>query len=236
MTGSDNDPNTGSGSVVKSDISVLREEIDVSRETQKRLEDLTALLEKWQRKINLVGPKTLPDVWRRHILDSAQLVPLVKDYALRRPELELNSPLVLVDLGSGAGFPGLILAIFSREWSFPVEIHLVESDQRKCVFLREAARITGVEVTLHGGRIEKIDPFPAHIITARACAPLDRLLGYSERFWTDQTEGLFLKGQDIANEMVQAAISWVMVTKSIPSRSDPSGIILSVTHLRKGGA
>ncbi len=235
MTGPKKESGPGAISGAKSDINVLLKEIDVSRETQKRLEDFAVVLEKWQRKINLVGPKTLPDIWRRHILDSAQLVSLVKDYALQRQEAELNDPLILVDLGSGAGFPGLILAIFSREWPFPVEIHLVESDQRKCIFLREAARITGVEVTLHGDRIEKIHPFSAHIITARACAPLDRLLEYAERFWGDNTEGLFLKGQDVANEMVQAAISWVMVTKSVPSRSDPSGIILSVTHLRKGG-
>lgn len=233
MTASKNQSDPGPGPEAKSDISVLLQEIDVSRETQKRLEDLAGLLEKWQRKINLVGPKTIPDVWRRHILDSAQLVPLIKDYAQRRPEPALRGPLILVDLGSGAGFPGLVLAIFSREWVFPAEIHLVESDQRKCAFLREAARITGADVTLHMGRIEEIDPFSAHIVTARACAPLDRLLEYSERFWSDYTEGLFLKGQDVANEKVQAAISWGMVTKLVPSRSDPSGIILSVTHLRK---
>jgi 16S rRNA (guanine527-N7)-methyltransferase len=214
----------------------FQKETDVSRETLDRLKDYVALLEKWQKKINLVGAKTLPNVWRRHMLDSAQLLPLVRDRARSGPGRDPGAPLILVDLGSGAGFPGLVLAILDRQNPLPLEVHLTESDQKKCTFLREVARITGVTVTVHGARAEDLDPFPADVVTARACAPLDRLLGYSHQFWGPHTRGLFLKGLDVDKEIVQAGKSWGMVTELCPSRSDPTGIVLCVKDLRKGGA
>jgi len=132
----------------------------VSRETRERLNTYAELLRKWQRSINLVGPKTLDDLWNRHFVDSAQLLPLIPPTAR-----------VLVDFGSGAGFPGLVLAILGM-----AEVHLIESDQRKATFLREVARATGTPVTVHAKRIEQVTPFPADIVSARALAPLGDLL------------------------------------------------------------
>lgn len=218
------------------DAHAFQSETGVSRETLERLSALIDFLKKWQRKINLIGPGTLPDIWRRHVFDSAQLLPLIEDYARRRRLAEQGQPLVLVDLGSGAGFPGLVLAIMADGAGLPLDVHLIESNGRKCVYLQEAARHVGVEISVHGDRVEQMEPFPAHIITARACAPLDRLLGYAEGFWGPSTEALFLKGQHIEKERVQATISWGMVAKTVPSRSDPAGAVLWVTELRKGGA
>ncbi len=210
----------------------------VSRETLDRLTAYVDLLETWQKKINLIGPKTLSQVWRRHILDSAQIMALIRHPPGGRIAAEEGAgpPRILIDLGSGAGFPGLVLAVMDREAQLPLEVHLIESDQRKCVFLREAARIAEVEVTVHETRAEDLTPFTADIITARACAPLDRLLGYAHRFWGPGTTGLFHKGQDVEKELVQATKSWSMVTQLCPSRSDPSGFIVSVNDLLKGGA
>ena len=128
-----------------------------------RLETYAGLLVKWQAKINLVGPATLPDLWRRHFLDSAQLLPLLPAAAG-----------TLADLGSGAGFPGLVLAIMT-DW----RVHLLDSDQRKCAFLRQVALDCGVldRVTIHAKRIEQVTGIAADVVTARACAPLGELLG-----------------------------------------------------------
>src|SRR6202012_3858963 len=133
--------------------------VDVSRETRERLAAYVALLAKWNAKINLVGPATLPDVWRRHILDSAQVHALDADAA------------VLVDLGSGAGLPGLILAILGGP-----EVHLIESDLRNAAFLQEAARQTGTKLTIHAKRIDAAPAIQADVVTARALARLANLL------------------------------------------------------------
>src|SRR5262245_2955176 len=154
--------------------------INVSRETLRRLATYAALLEKWQAKINLVGPATLPDLWRRHFLDSAQLLPL------------LGHPSgTLVDLGSGAGFPGLVLTIMT-DW----RVHLVDSDQRKCAFLRQVALDCGVldRVTIHAKRIEQVTGIAADVVTARACAPLVELLALAAPFVGQTGRCLFLKG------------------------------------------
>lgn len=189
----------------------------VSRETRERLEAYAALLVRWQKAINLVGPKTLPDLWRRHMLDSAQLRPLVPD-----------DTLCLVDLGSGAGFPGLVLAIMGV-----TNVHLIESDARKAAFLREAARITETKITVHATRIETVEGLAADVVTARAFAPLDRLLESASRFWQPETVGLFLKGQDIDAELTTAAKCWRFQAERFPSRSDPSGVILRVGGLAR---
>src|SRR5262247_2849484 len=148
----------------------LAADVDVSRETIDRLSAYAALLVKWQSRINLVSAATLADLWRRHMLDSAQLFPL----------LPPNTQAV-VDLGSGAGFPGLVLAILGIP-----EVHLIESDQRKCVFLAEAARVADASPIIHNKRIEQLEGLSAEVVTARACAPLDQLLTYAQRFlWQD---------------------------------------------------
>ena len=168
----------------------FRAAANVSRETLERLERYAALLEKWNRAINLVARGSLVDLWRRHMLDSAQLWPLLP-VARERPRR-------ILDLGSGAGFPGLVLAIMGvPEGS--VEVHLVESDEKKATFLREAARIAEAPVTLHVQRIESLAPFPVDAVTARACAPLPRLLDYAAPFLGNYRSGavaprgLFLK-------------------------------------------
>lgn len=187
-------------------------ETGVSRETLDRLRAYAAVLERWQSRINLIGPATLPDLWRRHFLDSAQLFPLL-------PE----STRVLVDLGSGAGFPGLVLAVLGVP-----EVHLIESDQRKAAFLREAAREAGVTVTVHARRIETVGGLDADAVTARALAPLSELLAWSTPFVGSNGVALFLKGRHVEDELHEASRLWTMSVERIPSRTDVSGSILRV--------
>ncbi|HKP24286.1 MAG TPA: 16S rRNA (guanine(527)-N(7))-methyltransferase RsmG [Dongiaceae bacterium] len=195
--------------------------INVSRETLQRLATYAALLEKWQAKINLVGPATLPDLWRRHFLDSAQLLPL----------LPVASG-TLVDLGSGAGFPGLVLAAMT-DW----RVHLLDSDQRKCAFLRQVAVDCGLvdRVTIHPERIEQVTGIAADVVTARACAPLVELLELAEPFIGEKGTGLFLKGAQAEEELTQAQRRWTMRLDRRESISDPAGVILIVTHLKQKG-
>jgi 16S rRNA (guanine527-N7)-methyltransferase len=194
----------------------------VSRETVARLEAYAGLLKRWSGRINLVSRNTLGDPWRRHFLDSAQLLPLI-------PENTRN----LVDLGSGAGFPGLVLAILGVPG-----VELIESDQRKGVFLREAARIAGAPVKIIDSRIETVKPHPADVVTARACAPLDKLLPLAQRFIGPKTVCLFLKGENVEEELTTAYRSWKMNAARLPSRADPRGVVLQleqVTREPEGG-
>ncbi len=189
-------------------------DINVPRETLERLKRYADLLEKWQKSINLVGPNTLPDLWRRHMLDSAQL--------LSHVPTEADPSRVWLDFGSGAGFPGLVIAIMTGE-----QVHLVESNGKKAAFLREVIRVTKAEnAIVINRRIEDIAPFPADIITARAFAPLDRLLKYAAPFWQQKTVGLFLKGQHVDEELTEAAKYWIIDADQMPSRSDAAGKIL----------
>jgi 16S rRNA (guanine527-N7)-methyltransferase len=190
--------------------------LGVSRETLPRLEAYVALLETWNPRINLVSAASLGDVWRRHILDSGQLLRHLPPGAR-----------VVVDLGSGAGLPGLILAILGVP-----EVHLIESDQRKAVFLREAARVAGASVTVHAQRIEAVAPFPADVVTARALAPLTQLLEWSAPFLREGTVCLFLKGAGVADELTAARQKWIMHTQTLASLSDDKGHILRLEGLR----
>ena len=193
--------------------------INVSRETLQRLATYAALLEKWQAKINLVGPATLPDLWRRHFLDSAQLLPLLP-----------AATGTLADLGSGAGFPGLVLAIMT-DW----RVHLLDSDQRKCAFLRQVALDCGVldRVTIHARRIEQVTGLLADVVTARACAPLGELLDLAEPFIGEKGTGLFLKGAQAEEELTQAQRRWTMRLDRRDSISDPAGKLLIVSQLKR---
>ena len=187
----------------------------VSRETLARLAAYAELLCRWSGHINLVGRGTLDDPWRRHFLDSAQLCPLVP-----------AGTRALLDLGSGAGFPGLVLAILGVEG-----VALADSDSRKCAFLREAARVTGAKVAIHAGRIETLPPRPFEVVTARALAPLDRLLALAEPFLGPDTSCLFLKGERAAEELTRARKGWKMEAAVHPSRSDPRGVILELQQV-----
>jgi 16S rRNA (guanine527-N7)-methyltransferase len=190
----------------------------VSRETADRLDSIVALLEKWQRTINLVAPATLPQVWTRHVADSLQLVPLAGE-AKR-----------WVDLGSGGGFPGLVVAAVLAERP-DADLTLIESDSRKAAFLREAARIAELPATVLPARIEQVAPRIAagvEVVSARALAPLPKLLPLAEPFIAQGALGLFLKGQDVDNELTEASKSWNVEASIVESRTDRSGRILIV--------
>ena len=190
----------------------------VSRETADKLRAYAELLKKWQARINLVGPATIPDLWRRHFLDSAQLFPLLP-----------SGP--VLDLGSGAGFPGLVLAILRGQGD---PVHLAESDGRKGAFLREAIRVTGAPAIVHTSRIEAIEPFEIRALTARALAPVATLLTLAEPFLTHAPKCLFLKGEKLEDELTEAAKDWKMTIERIASASDPNGFILSLKEVRRG--
>jgi len=192
------------------------ETLNVSRETLERLRAYIDLLTSWNRRINLVGSATLADVWRRHILDCGQLIKHVD-----------RSQRILVDLGSGAGLPGLILGILGVP-----EVHLIEADQRKAAFLREAARVTATPVAVHATRIESVTPFPVDVVTARAVAPVAGLLERSAPFQTETTVCLFLKGRGLRDELTAAQQKWIMQTQILASLADPTGHILRVEGLR----
>lgn len=197
----------------------FQKDTGVSRETLDRLKAYADLLLVWNKKINLIGPSTAPDLWTRHMLDSAQLFPLIP-----------TGTRTLVDLGSGAGFPGLVLGIMGIPG-----ITLVESDQRKCAFMREAARIAGASVTVLAKRIEDIAPFPADVITARALAPVAELLAWSAPFLTKSSLFIFPKGQNVEVELTEAHKRWRITVDQRPSRTDPRGTILCISEVSRVG-
>ena len=201
-------------------------ETGVSRETLSHLQAYAALLRQWNDRINLVGRDSLRDPWRRHFLDAAQLLPFIP-----------NAAQGLIDLGSGAGFPGLVLAIMGVPG-----VELIEADARKCAFLREAARIAAARVTIRNTRIETVPHHPVDVVTARGCAPLDKLLVLSQQLIGPQTTCLFLKGERAEEELTAALPAWTMTASLHPSRSDPRGVIVVLeqiahrTDKRTGGA
>ncbi|MCH4092435.1 16S rRNA (guanine(527)-N(7))-methyltransferase RsmG [Acetobacter sp.] len=187
----------------------------VSRETLERLTCFADLLVRWTAKINLISPGDIPHLWERHILDSLQLVPLI-ERGIR-----------VTDLGSGGGFPGLILAIAAD-----ADVTLVESDRRKAAFLREASRATGCRTTVINQRIETTNVAPAPVVTARALANLSQLLNWTEKLVADKGYALFLKGQQAADELTNAERDWHMTVTHIPSRT-PGGTILKISDIRR---
>ena len=185
--------------------------------TPAQIEALTAylaLLEKWQAKINLVSSSTLPDAWRRHVLDSAQLAPIVSR--------ETDTP-VIADLGSGAGFPGMVLAVLGVG-----ALHLVESDGRKAAFLNEVRRTTGAKAVVHAARIEDYTGPAPDIVISRALAPLDKLLGYASRIAKPDARAVFLKGRQWRDELTAARTAWHIEVDHYPSVADPDGVILDI--------
>jgi 16S rRNA (guanine527-N7)-methyltransferase len=189
---------------------------DISRETQKILERFQALLLRWNRMVNLVSSADESLLWDRHIADSLQLAPLM-----------LPLPARAIDLGSGAGLPGLILATATN-----VPFDLIEADQRKAAFLQEAARVTGAPVRIHAVRIESVALAPAMLITARAVAPLPRLLDLAAPLLAPGGTCLFLKGANVEAELTQAAAQWHMRVERIPSRTASDACILRISDLK----
>ena len=198
------------------------DEHNVSRETAEALDLYVAQLTRWQTVKNLVGPATLADVWQRHVADALQLLTLA-------PEAKR-----WLDLGSGAGIPGLILAIAGRGKT-GFHVSLVESNARKCAFLSETARLTGAPVTVHNARIEAVigTLSSVEIVCARALAPLSQLLAWTEPLLTSGTIGLFPKGRDAAAELTEAEDAWTFTRDLIPSRTDSQARIVRVTSLSR---
>ncbi len=188
-----------------------------SPEVVARLKTFATLLATWNRRINLVSRGDLARLWERHIADSLQLVPLM-------PE---NLP-GAVDLGSGAGFPGLVLAIATG-----VPFSLIEADHRKAAFLIEAARLTNAPVSVQTVRIEKIRLSPARLVTARALAPLPDLLALADPFLAPGGVALFPKGESAGNELTAAAAEWHMRIERFSSRTDPTASILRISEIRR---
>lgn len=197
----------------------------VSRETLARLDRYVEVLLQWQQHTNLIAPSTEPMLWTRHIADSLQLIEL----AGMRPA-EFQTTPIWVDLGSGAGFPGLVVACAFADEKH-TEVHLVESIGKKATFLREAAKAAGVSVQIHAMRIAdfvKRAPKKIDIVTARALAPLPKLLGEAYPLLKRGAWGLFPKGQDVAAELTEAAKCWSIKATLAESRTDPKSRILVV--------
>ncbi len=190
---------------------------DVSRETYDKLKTYMSLLEQWQNSINLISPSTLPHIWERHILDSLQLLPLITGKQNK-----------ILDVGSGAGFPGLVLAIAGCS-----HVTLVESDHRKVSFMREVARVTDCTVDIKCQRIESLPPLHPDIITSRACANLSQLLNILCHLVEKNTICLFHKGEKYTKELETASAEWAFDHIIHPSQTDASGVILEISHCER---
>jgi 16S rRNA (guanine527-N7)-methyltransferase len=195
----------------------------VSRETEARLDRYLDLLREWQIKTNLVAPSTLPNLWTRHVSDSLQLLAIAP------------SARIWVDLGSGAGFPGVVLACALAETSGAM-IHLVERNAKKAAFLREALRITQSPGTVHladiGDIVDRIHG-PVDCITARAVAPLNQLIGFAEPLVKRGAKALFLKGQDVEAELTEATKYWKIEPKLHSSRTGGHGWIVELDRIER---
>lgn len=195
--------------------------VNVSRESMEKLEIYHALLLKWQRAINLVSPKTLDEAWVRHFADAAQL-----------DEIVSRESSILADLGCGGGFPGLVLAILRPE----LKVHLVESDDRKCQFMRTVSRETSVDVIVHNSRIESVELGDVpDVVSARALAELKVLLDYSQG-WVGQNpelECVFMKGARAQDEIEAARRFYDFDCTVLPSKTDAQAAILRLKNIRK---
>lgn len=196
-------------------------ELDVSRETMDRLSAYVETLLRWNKKINLIGRNTTSEVWQRHIVDSAQLVHLA-------PESEN-----WVDLGSGAGLPALVVAAIRTEMNAPFSMTVVESDQRKCAFIAEASRKMDVPVTIINKRIEAAPATGFDVVSARALAPLTKLLGFAAQFRKPGAVCLFPKGANVDLELTEAAKTWHMTYERRPSAVDDASVILVMKEFER---
>ena len=196
--------------------------LNVSRETFDRLERYVALLEKWTPKINLISKSTIPLIWSRHIIDSLEV------YRAGPSEFD-----VWLDLGSGAGLPGLVVAVMAQEHAAQKHVRLVESDQRKSAFLRSAARETGVDLTVLPQRIEALAPQKANVVSARALASLTTLLGYAAPHLEKDGIALFSKGVNWEKELAEARLEWSFSCEPIKSETDEGSVILRIGDIAR---
>ncbi len=202
---------------------VLCAHLDVSRETSDRLRIYVDLVRKWQKVQNLVAPSTLAEIWQRHVLDSAQILrfaPLARRW---------------LDLGSGAGFPGIVISILMANRA-DFHAHLVESNGRKAAFLRAVVREIGLPVTVHDQRIERFtwpEPLPIDVISARALAALPALCGYAEPFMSEKTVAIFHKGRDTDSELKSTLSDWNLDLVIEDSVVDPHSRVLVIRALQR---
>ncbi len=197
----------------------------VSRESRARLELYAAELARWQRRINLVGPETLRHVWTRHIADSLQLLDHLPEGTRR-----------IVDLGAGGGAPGLVAALALGEEAGP-RVMLVERSGKKAAFLRSVAQKAQVRVMIRHQRIEDLDPEaegfgPADLVTARALAPMAKLLALALPMLERGARGVFFKGQDVERELTEATRYWHIVHEIVPSVTDAGGVLVKIREVR----
>jgi 16S rRNA (guanine527-N7)-methyltransferase len=198
------------------------ESLNVSRETFERLEIYVDLLAKWNQRINLVAKSTLKEAWTRHIADSLQVF-----RALDHPAADW------MDLGSGGGFPGLVVAIAAGDTGNPMQVTMVESDQRKATFLRTVLRETGTQGTVIAQRIEQVDPFGANIVSARALADLTTLMGFADRHLAPGGHCLFQKGKNWKSEVQSARTVWQFSYDAIPSKTESEAVVLKIEGLSR---
>lgn len=193
--------------------------VDVSRETLSKIEIVIGLLDEWRQRMNLIGPSEMRHVWRRHVLDSLQLLP------------HIPGDQVTVDLGAGSGFPGLILAAGLH--GMPGQIVMIETVGKKCAFLREAVKAADLNATVRQARVENVDDIPAACVTARAFAPLPKTLDYSEKWFANGAFALLPKGRRWEEELTEAAESWKFASEVIPSISGGDGAILKLSEVSR---
>lgn len=196
--------------------------LDVSRETSERLEIYATLLRKWNPRINLVSKTTLPDLWTRHFVDSAQLYGLAPHPAGH-----------WADLGAGGGFPGLVIAIMAMETGSPQRVTLVESDARKGAFLNTVIRETGAPATVITDRIEATAPLMANVLSARALADLPTLLGFAERHLSPNGVAIFPKGASWEKELSAAHEAWSFSHRVAKSKTEDGPVLLRITGVAR---
>jgi 16S rRNA (guanine527-N7)-methyltransferase len=196
---------------------------NVSRETQEKLYRLTGLVLRWNASVNLVSRDSIAEIDARHIADSAQIAQFLPPDAAH-----------WVDIGSGGGFPGLVVAALLHASHPSVRVTLVESDQRKAVFLRQAARLMGITVAIIANRVERVAPLSADVISARALAPLPQLCAYVQRHLQPQGVALFLKGENYRIEVARAIeLGWRFDMTPHQSQTHPDAVILALQNIRQ---
>ena len=194
----------------------------ISALATERLQIFVGLLAKWNAAINLVSPASLAEVWTRHVADSAQVLDVAP---IRRARW--------LDMGSGAGFPGIVIALITADTPNAVEMTLVESDKRKAAFLSTVSRETGVPMIIQAARIEAVAPQNADTVSARALAPLVRLCSFAERHLAPHGAALFLKGGHYDAEIAEARRTWSFALDVRRSSTDPAGVVLIMKDLRR---
>ncbi len=202
------------------DRAFVQKQFSLTDETMSKLDLYVSMLNEWQEKMNLVSRTTLPEVWERHILDSAQVFPFLS-----------SEDKTILDMGSGAGFPALVLAVMDEKKAF--RIHLAESDGKKCQFLNAVIQACGLNAVVHNERLENMSLPSADVLTARALAPLEKLIRYARPFIGKKTRCIFLKGRKAPEEIQDAEKKWRFQYEKHSSLSSSEGQLLILSGIGK---